>query len=250
MSMSKPYTGGCACGAIRYEISCEPLVMTDCQCRDCQRESGTGHGSLPDLPALRCDGHGRGDPLGHGGRQRQGEDAGLLPDLRLSGLHDGRALPRMSSSCARRALTIPAGTSRRWCSIPRAVRPGIASIRTCRHSSACRRCDAGGEDGLEGKELGDSLAVYLSPAGRGRAQRGLRGYRFNRRGRNPSPAPPARPLPQGEVNPSLVLRSDVTPLPALISRRDPKASQRQLTSQTLKTRTGRGSCRWTCSWEC
>lgn len=43
--MSKPFTGGCACGAIRYEISAEPLVMADCQCRQCQRKSGTGHGS-------------------------------------------------------------------------------------------------------------------------------------------------------------------------------------------------------------
>lgn len=43
--MSEAYTGGCACGAIRYEIEGEPLAMTDCQCRDCQRKSGTGHGS-------------------------------------------------------------------------------------------------------------------------------------------------------------------------------------------------------------
>ncbi|MBV8471967.1 MAG: GFA family protein [Hyphomicrobiales bacterium] len=43
--MGRPYTGGCACGAMRYEISGEPLVSNDCQCRDCQRESGTGHGS-------------------------------------------------------------------------------------------------------------------------------------------------------------------------------------------------------------
>ena len=43
--MSEPYTGGCACGAIRYSIAGEPRVMTDCQCRDCQRKSGTGHGS-------------------------------------------------------------------------------------------------------------------------------------------------------------------------------------------------------------
>lgn len=43
--MSKPYNGGCACGAIRYEIAGEPLVCVDCQCRDCSRESGTGHAS-------------------------------------------------------------------------------------------------------------------------------------------------------------------------------------------------------------
>ena len=43
--MNKPYTGGCACGAIRYEVSAEPMMMNDCQCRQCQRDSGTGHGS-------------------------------------------------------------------------------------------------------------------------------------------------------------------------------------------------------------
>lgn len=43
--MSQAYTGGCACGAIRYEISAEPLMQNDCQCRDCQHKSGTGHGS-------------------------------------------------------------------------------------------------------------------------------------------------------------------------------------------------------------
>lgn len=43
--MGELYTGGCACGAIRYEVSGEPAVMVDCQCRDCQRDSGTGHGS-------------------------------------------------------------------------------------------------------------------------------------------------------------------------------------------------------------
>src|SRR5262249_49669295 len=44
-NMSEAFTGGCACGAIRYHIADEPLVMNDCQCRDCQRKSGTGHGS-------------------------------------------------------------------------------------------------------------------------------------------------------------------------------------------------------------
>ena len=49
--MSKPYTGECACGAIRYEISAEPIAMNDCQCRDCQATSGTGHGSYLTFPS-------------------------------------------------------------------------------------------------------------------------------------------------------------------------------------------------------
>ena len=43
--MSNDYTGGCSCGAVRYEVRGEPIVMVDCQCRQCQRESGTGHQS-------------------------------------------------------------------------------------------------------------------------------------------------------------------------------------------------------------
>ena len=49
--MSKAFTGGCACGAVHYEISSEPVFMNDCQCRDCQRKSGTGHGSYLTFPS-------------------------------------------------------------------------------------------------------------------------------------------------------------------------------------------------------
>lgn len=48
--MSRPYTGGCACGAIRYKIPSEPVAMLDCQCRQCQHESGTGHASHLTFP--------------------------------------------------------------------------------------------------------------------------------------------------------------------------------------------------------
>ena len=41
--MSEAYTGGCACGAIRYEIAGEPVFSNHCRCRDCQLKSGTGH---------------------------------------------------------------------------------------------------------------------------------------------------------------------------------------------------------------
>jgi len=48
--MGEVYAGGCACGAIRYEISGEPIFQNHCQCRDCQRKSGTGHGSYLTFP--------------------------------------------------------------------------------------------------------------------------------------------------------------------------------------------------------
>ncbi len=37
--MSK-FSGGCACGAIRYETEADPVVMVNCHCRDCQRAAG------------------------------------------------------------------------------------------------------------------------------------------------------------------------------------------------------------------
>ena len=35
-----PFTGGCECGAVRYECSAEPLVMFNCHCRACQQVTG------------------------------------------------------------------------------------------------------------------------------------------------------------------------------------------------------------------
>jgi len=48
--MTRPYNGGCACGAIRYEAAGAPIVEIHCQCRDCQRRSGTGHSSYLTFP--------------------------------------------------------------------------------------------------------------------------------------------------------------------------------------------------------
>ncbi|OHX37035.1 hypothetical protein BJL95_20325 [Methylomonas sp. LWB] len=37
------FKGGCMCGAIRYELQTEPRLSFLCQCRQCQRITGTGH---------------------------------------------------------------------------------------------------------------------------------------------------------------------------------------------------------------
>jgi hypothetical protein len=39
------FTGGCACGAVRYQSSAAPAMAAQCHCRNCQKASGTGHGS-------------------------------------------------------------------------------------------------------------------------------------------------------------------------------------------------------------
>jgi hypothetical protein len=39
--MPAPYTGGCQCGAVRYEISAEPVSAYVCHCTECQRQSGS-----------------------------------------------------------------------------------------------------------------------------------------------------------------------------------------------------------------
>src|SRR5215475_12568411 len=41
MAMLVPFSGGCACGAIRYECTADPVFSWNCHCRDCQRASGS-----------------------------------------------------------------------------------------------------------------------------------------------------------------------------------------------------------------
>ncbi|HEY5006352.1 MAG TPA: GFA family protein [Caulobacteraceae bacterium] len=40
--MSETITGGCLCGAIRYEAASEPIYAGYCYCGDCRKASGSG----------------------------------------------------------------------------------------------------------------------------------------------------------------------------------------------------------------
>jgi hypothetical protein len=43
--MEIPFTGGCACGAVRYACSEGPMMAFNCHCRDCQRFAGSAYAS-------------------------------------------------------------------------------------------------------------------------------------------------------------------------------------------------------------
>jgi hypothetical protein len=53
--MSEVRTGGCACGALRFEVTGAPIFDGHCHCRECQKTSGgpmtTGEG-LPRFDKL------------------------------------------------------------------------------------------------------------------------------------------------------------------------------------------------------
>lgn len=48
-----PFTGGCYCGAIRYECTAKPeeIEMFKCHCRDCQYITGGGYTPVVFVPA-------------------------------------------------------------------------------------------------------------------------------------------------------------------------------------------------------
>jgi hypothetical protein len=59
--MGTKLTGGCICGAIRYECDADPVAMLNCHCRDCQRVSGSGYAAILAVPktAVRVQGEPR-----------------------------------------------------------------------------------------------------------------------------------------------------------------------------------------------
>ena len=47
----KTITRGCACGAIRYEVTAKPIVTFNCHCRDCQKTTGGAYTPVFYVPA-------------------------------------------------------------------------------------------------------------------------------------------------------------------------------------------------------
>ena len=51
--MSDVRTGGCLCGAVRYEVRGEPVHVGRCHCTDCRKESGSAFTVYGQWPADR-----------------------------------------------------------------------------------------------------------------------------------------------------------------------------------------------------
>lgn len=48
--MGFPQTGGCQCGAVRYEITGPPTTVYACHCTECQRQSGSAFAMAAVIP--------------------------------------------------------------------------------------------------------------------------------------------------------------------------------------------------------
>ena len=70
--MPQKLSGGCACGAVRYETAAEPILMLNCHCRHCQQASGGGY--APTLVVPKASVKFAGEPRYH----RRAGDAGAV----------------------------------------------------------------------------------------------------------------------------------------------------------------------------
>ena len=60
--MTESRTGGCLCGAVRYELTAEPMTTMVCNCTNCQKSSGSALSTIALVPrdGLRVEGELKG----------------------------------------------------------------------------------------------------------------------------------------------------------------------------------------------
>jgi Glutathione-dependent formaldehyde-activating enzyme len=117
--MKIPFTGGCACGAIRYESTAEPMMMLHFHCRDCQRSSGGPFSSFVVVPAEAFNLL-QGSPRFHASPSARGGASALSAARRLW-------------SRQTRTLTLSGSGLRAWM-----IRAGSICKWTCGHQTRIR----------------------------------------------------------------------------------------------------------------
>ncbi len=61
--------GGCACGAVRYECSADPIMAANCNCGDCEHSTGTAMASVLLVPKTALTLTGASTVPAHGSRE-------------------------------------------------------------------------------------------------------------------------------------------------------------------------------------
>lgn len=157
--MKRGLTGGCLCGGVRYECAAEPMLQGHCQCRDCQKGTGTGHSSHFGMPAgaLKLSGELRAyETTADSGRVAT---RAFCPNCGSPILFRTSALPDVVFLTAG-SLDDPALLNRAWSYLQRPRRPGIPSIPGCKASRECRRPE-NALSGRRGGRLSRAAPRYL-----------------------------------------------------------------------------------------
>ena len=109
-SEAKRYTGGCLCGALRYEAFGDPMGSGHCYCVDCRRASGSGF--IPFMgfkaEAVRFTGESRAfrSKAANGGEAVRNRCASCM-SLVFGGERDKSELVHAIRRLARRSLGLP-----------------------------------------------------------------------------------------------------------------------------------------------
>lgn len=113
--MKVPATGGCQCGAVRYEIAAPPVELFACHCIECRRQSGSIHGLSLIVP--RAGFSTNGGPLATWSR---GTDSGNVLHCRFCATCGTRIWHE--SDPRRETVSVKAGTLDEAFGVSRAVR--------------------------------------------------------------------------------------------------------------------------------
>jgi hypothetical protein len=148
--MNLPQTGGCQCGAVRYEITQAPIMVYTCHCTDCQRMTSSAFSLGCVLPdgAFRLV---RGEPKGV---QRTTGAAGACPPVGSApsaacGSAPLRGPARPCATCGVAPWTTPPGCDRPLTSGPAAGSLGSRYRRGIGSSRRSLRATRGGQPSSE-----------------------------------------------------------------------------------------------------
>lgn len=78
------FSGGCSCRAVRYQIGAKPVRAFQCQCRDCQLDSGGGHSSVFVFPRSALDISGEVREIARASDRRATKRKGFCPNCGVS----------------------------------------------------------------------------------------------------------------------------------------------------------------------